>query len=112
VPVAAGRSRDHHVPVAQPGPAVPRGQLTRGAFRRSGHAARPRTTRLPARIGPARIGPARIGPGCIGPGCIGPVLGYGEQRTERSRSCGLAEREYQPHPGPVRGLGRGPGQRG
>ena len=107
MPVAAGRSRDHHVPVAQPGPAVPRGQLTRGAFRRSGHAARPRTTRLPA-----RIGPARIGPGCIGPGCIGPVLGYGEQRTERSRSCGLAEREYQPHPGPVRGLGRGPGQRG
>jgi hypothetical protein len=102
VPVAAGRSRDHHVPVAQPGPAVQRGQQTRGAFLRSGHAARPRITRLPARIGPARIGPV----------CIWPVLGHGEQRTERGRSGGLAEREYLPHPGPVRGLGRGPGQRG
>jgi hypothetical protein len=95
VPVATGRSGDHHVLVAEPGPAVQRGQQARGAFWLT-----------------SRSGSAWAGSVGLGSACIGIVLSHREQRAERGRSGGLAEREHLPHPGPVGGLGGEPGQRG
>jgi hypothetical protein len=97
VPVATGRSGDHHVPVAESGPAVQRARPARGAFPPARGAFRPA-----ACTGFAGTGPAGVGH----------VVALREQRTERSRSGGLAEREHLPHPGPVRGPGREFGQRG